>query len=283
MHNTKTFYKLKWPDLVEIRQTEDGHERLTFIFFRSNSRPFDHQQTEFAHCLRRFGHDVLVRVSNLAEISLEEFEMHGVYSIKASQTIQQRQGLYNKLSELRKAEAELEQLDQSDPLYYNKAVAVRHLRAMLNTVNPLPTQAQLASSDDALKQLEKKFGSAEHNVSALSLAELAHVNISLITRLKAAGNNQIWVKYQLAKAQAQLASLQDELSVWPDNIEIRSQIIEQEQKVQHLTTAWEAEQCQPTTTTTSAVTKSMTNPTLNSTSSSNESQSQNNVKSADEQ
>jgi hypothetical protein len=149
----KFFFKVKWPDIVELRKNEDGTRKLVFIFSRGNSRPFDYHQTDFAHTLREFGHEVYVRIAGLADISIEEFERHGIYSTKVSQTVQGRQGLFNKTSELRLLEGELATLSQDDPVYFHKAQRISHIRAMLSTAESTPSLEALKKSDQRLNHL----------------------------------------------------------------------------------------------------------------------------------
>jgi len=156
----RSFQRVKWPEIVELRRQEDGTLNLAFIFPRSNSRPFDYHQTEFAHVLRSQGHEVFVRVAGLADITIEEFELHGVYSTKVSQTVQSKQGLYNKTSQLRLLEAELVTLPQDDPTYYYKAQQIQHLRTMLSTAESAPSLKALKESDEALKSLERNIKTA---------------------------------------------------------------------------------------------------------------------------
>jgi hypothetical protein len=176
--------------------------------------------------------------------------------------------LYNKTSELRQLEQELERLDPESPQYFLTAQRIQHLRTMLSTAEEQPSLRQLKESDQRLRELERavheptrlELEEKGYDLDKLTLEQLAFVHVNVVTRLKAVGNERIWAKYQLARAQQALQTYQAELIIRPEDLELRSKIIEQEQKLQHLKTTWEA-LCQLTTTTTSDITTSTTKTT----------------------
>lgn len=165
---------IKWPDLVEVREDENGKKSLVFLFLRRNSRSLDYGQMQFADLIRGFGHSVYVSVGGV-ELTPEQFEKSGVYSVKASQTVQTRQGLYNRMSELRTLEEELKLMSVDDPIYFAKAKMVERLRSMLSTAEgTTATNEQLDKSKDDL-----------HKIASLMVAEYTDDDLRKIPSVEA--------------------------------------------------------------------------------------------------
>lgn len=162
----RVFAKSMFPDRLELRVNSDGTKELAFVFVRNIARMLDQPRTDCAHALQDAGFTVVVSVMGQHEITLEQFETEGVYGFKQSKTVQSRQGLYNKVSELRLLEQELELMSKEDPRYYTKSVRVHHLRSMLETALPHATREQIAQSDERLRKLEQLLKEAEEQPNA---------------------------------------------------------------------------------------------------------------------
>lgn len=148
------FDKEAFPDLIELREDDEGKQHITALFVRRNSRQLKPQQQAFAKMLEDLGHAAFVLVLG-QELSIYEFERQGVYAVKPSMTTQSSQGFYNKVSELKQLEEKLLSIDPNEPTYFTVARRIHHLRAMLNTTLESVSPQKVRESDEALKRLEK--------------------------------------------------------------------------------------------------------------------------------
>lgn len=119
---------------IEIREYPDG-VKVVFVFTRGNSRPFDTPLIRFMDLMRLKGMEVVVEISGV-EVTLEQFERTGRYSVLPSRTASQPQGRYNIATNTKRLEEELASMKEDDPRYYFTLQQISRARGILASAKP---------------------------------------------------------------------------------------------------------------------------------------------------
>jgi hypothetical protein len=222
----------KWPDILEVYRDNDNDKPvLKFVVFRKNSRSFTSDLRAALELMREAGLNVVVRVGQ-HDLTLEEFDRGGAYGVTNTRLLAQST-FYNKQAELKRLERGLDSLPVDDVNRYEIGKRVQQLKTMLGLSDQLGNSNEaLRKSDERLRELEKlaaqQNGPLEY-YSMMSDDQLADVPNPKIVALD---NTPLLQRFLMCKAVKRLLQYKAELLLQPDSLELRAQILAEEQLIE---------------------------------------------------
>jgi hypothetical protein len=172
--------------------------------------------------LREAGHNVVVRVGS-KDLTLEEFDQGVGYGSSHRHIAQST--YYNKQAELRRLERSLDAMSPDSPERYEIGKRVAQIKTLLGLSDQSNVSADaLKKSDNALKSLVHALTS---NVD-LSDEQLERTPVQTAANW-AQTNNRLWLRWKLNRSRRNLREFNAELTLQPDNLDLRSKINQEQE------------------------------------------------------